>query len=160
MIEDYMSKNTMATATLWDLLVTEDHSLVAEQVRNGYINEEQARTHALRNLITRAVGTKEAVSVDLFAVGLEQGDTVMVCSDGLTGVVSDREISKALAIDNLQGAARSLVGRALKSGGPDNITVAVARVAKEPPLSELQPGAVEVKPKPPGFFGKIRKFFV
>ncbi|MBN2311609.1 MAG: Stp1/IreP family PP2C-type Ser/Thr phosphatase [Candidatus Hydrogenedentes bacterium] len=139
--------------------ITEDHSLVAEQVRNGFLSEEQARTHSLRNLITRAVGTKENVKVDLFSLELKQGDTLMICSDGLSGLVEDTQIAKSLCTDNLQGAARALVGRALEGGGSDNITVAIVRVAAAPPPAQLEPGAVAVRLTRPGFLGKLRKLF-
>ncbi|MBX7257124.1 MAG: Stp1/IreP family PP2C-type Ser/Thr phosphatase [Candidatus Hydrogenedentes bacterium] len=137
--------------------LTDDHSLVAEQVRNGYISEQEARTHSLKNLITRAVGTKEAVKVDLFALKLRLNDTILICSDGLSNVVDDAEISKALAGDNLQGAARVLVGRALEAGGPDNITAVLARVCSQPPRSRLEEGAERVNLAGPGIIGAIRR---
>lgn len=129
---------------LWQ--VTEDHSLVAEQVRNGFLSEEQARTHSLRNLITRAVGTKDTINVDLFSMQLKLGDRLVLCSDGLTGVVQDDELETALEVKNLQGAARQMVGRALEGGGPDNITVALVEVSKTPPKTRLEPGAKEFRP--------------
>ena len=89
--------------------LTDDHSLVAEQVRNGYITEEEARNHSLKNLITRAVGTKETINVDLFAVRLRKNDTILICSDGLCGVVNDDDIASALASNSLQGTARVLL---------------------------------------------------
>jgi PPM family protein phosphatase len=143
--------------TLWQL--THDHSLVAEQVRGGFLSEEEARTHSLRNLITRAVGTKEDVKVDLFWVKIERGDTIMICSDGLSGVVSDDEITKSLVVDSIQGAARVLVGRALQGGGPDNITVAVVRAVDTPPPTPLEEGAEEARLTRPGFLQRIRRLF-
>ncbi|MCP4638901.1 MAG: Stp1/IreP family PP2C-type Ser/Thr phosphatase [bacterium] len=139
--------------------ITDDHSLVAEQVRNGFISEEQARTHSLRNLITRAVGTKESVKVDLFTFPVRQNDRILICSDGLTGVVDDEVISSSLDVRNLQGAARALVGRALEGGGPDNITVALVEVAKAPPQTDCQSGATTVNLSKPGFFNRLRGLF-
>ena len=136
--------------------LTDDHSLVAEQVRNGYLSEEEARNHSLRNLITRAVGIKDTVDVDLFSLKLQRGDTLLICSDGLSNLVEDEEIGKALAMSNLQGAARLLVGRALTRGGTDNITVALLRVVLPPPKREMDPGAQEVIVPVKGVLGRIR----
>ncbi|MCC6488570.1 MAG: Stp1/IreP family PP2C-type Ser/Thr phosphatase [Candidatus Hydrogenedentes bacterium] len=138
--------------------ITDDHSLVAEQVRNGYISEQEARTHSLKNLITRAVGTKEAVTVDLFAVQLKQGDTLLICSDGLSNVVEDNELAKAMSDgDSLQAVARVLVGRALQAGAPDNVTAVLIRVTETPPRTKLEPGAQKVGPARTGLFGVLRK---
>lgn len=138
--------------------ITDDHSLVAEQVRNGYISEQEARTHSLKNLITRAVGTKEAVTVDLFAVQLKQGDTLLICSDGLSNVVEDSELAKAMAEgDSLQAIARVLVGRALQAGAPDNVTAVLIRITGTPPRTRLEPGAQKVSPARTGLFGALRK---
>jgi serine/threonine protein phosphatase PrpC len=139
------------------LQVTHDHSLVAEQVRNGYISEEEARTHALKNLITRAVGTKDNVKVDLFSMRLRQGDTMLICSDGLSNLVGEPEIVSCLLLDNLQGAARMLVGRALEGGGSDNITAVLVRISQQPPRTPLQEGAVEVSPQANGIFGRLKR---
>lgn len=136
--------------------ITDDHSLVAEQVRNGYLSEEEARNHSLRNLITRAVGIKDSVNVDLFALRLERDDTLLVCSDGLSNLIKDDEIGRALNMGNLQAAARLLVGRALHEGGTDNITAALLRVVQSPPRRELQPGAQEVMLPAGGVFGRFR----
>ncbi len=136
--------------------LTDDHSLVAEQVRDGYLSEEEARAHALKNLITRAVGTREAVEADLLALRLRQGDVILLCSDGLSGVVQDEVIAASMAIENLQGAARQLVGLALDGGGPDNITAVLVRITDAPPKSELEQGAIWVNLQPPGLLGKLR----
>lgn len=137
--------------------VTEDHSLVAEQVRNGYISEDEARTHSLKNLITRAVGTKDAVKADLYAVKLKVGDTIMMCSDGLSNLVDDQSISGILTGGNLQGAARVLVGRALEAGAPDNVTVVLLRVIAPPFKTQLAQGAKHVTIGKTGIIGALRK---
>lgn len=126
------------------LQITRDHSLVAEQVRNGFISEEEAQSHSLKNLITRAVGIKNNVKVDLFAFHIEQGDTFLICSDGLCGLVGDKEIVSILQMENLQGAARTLVGRALDEGGSDNITALLVRVVEAPSDDKVDAGAEEV----------------
>lgn len=139
--------------------VTEDHSLVAEQVRNGYISEDEARTHSLKNLITRAVGTKDAVKADIYAVKLKVGDTILICSDGLSNLVDDKSIAGILTGGNLQGAARVLVGRALEGGAPDNVTVLLLRVTEQPFKTQMAQGAKHVAIGKAGFFGSIRKIF-
>jgi protein phosphatase len=138
--------------------ITDDHSLVAEQVRNGYISEQEARTHSLKNLITRAVGTKDSVNVDLFALQLKQGDTLLICSDGLSNVVIDEQLASAMAGDNLQGAGRVLIGRALEAGAPDNVTAVLVRATAALPRTKIHDGAQKVSSARGGFFGAFRRF--
>lgn len=140
--------------------LTDDHSLVAEQVRGGYLTQEEANNHALRHLITRAVGIREQLSTDLFAFRLKEGDTLLICSDGLTNVVSDDDVEDAMRLSNLQGAARVLVGRALEGGGPDNISVALIRVTAPPPKMPLESGATEITLARPGLLGRLRKLIL
>lgn len=137
------------------LQITNDHSLVAEQVRNGYISPEEARTHSLKNLITRAVGIKETVKVDLFSIHIQQGDTFLICSDGLSNLVEDGEIAQGLGNDNIQSAARVLVGRALHEGGTDNVTAVVLRITAPPPVRTPDSGAQTVDVPKPGLLRRI-----
>ena len=132
-----------------DLLqITEDHSLVAEQVRGGIISKEEARNHTLKNLITRAIGIKEGIEVDLFSLRLRKGDTLLLCSDGLCGLVDDGDIAVVLRVAKLQTAARLLVGKALEAGGTDNVSVALIRVTAAPrPRVALQEGCAAVNPR-------------
>lgn len=139
--------------------LTEDHSIVAEQVRNGYLSEEEAQNHSLKNLITRAVGTREAIKVDLFSLKLQVGDSLLICSDGLSNMVRDDEIAAALKNKNLQAAARVLVGRALEAGGTDNITVALVRVTKQPPKMKLDEGATPVPVSNRSFLARLKRLF-
>src|SRR5712671_5710782 len=74
--------------------VSQDHSWVAEQVRAGLLTEEQARTHAQRNVITRSLGTQAEVDVDVFHEELHEGDSLVLCTDGLSGLVSDEELQR------------------------------------------------------------------
>ncbi len=140
--------------------ITEDHSLVAEQLKSGQISEEEARTHSLKNLITRAVGTKDTVEVDLFCVPLQRGDKLLLCSDGLSNVVVDEVISEQLESNRVEGAARVLVGRALTGGGPDNITAVIVEVTGELPREAREEGAQLVHPPRPGILswlmGRLR----
>lgn len=137
--------------------ITDDHSLVAEQVRNGFISEEEARTHSLKNLITRAVGIKDAIKVDLFAFRLRQGDTLLICSDGLSNMVDDKSIADAMLMDDLSAAAKRLIDEALDNGGTDNVSVALIRVNEPPPRAHMDEGAAEVAFSHPGFFERLKR---
>jgi len=104
--------------------ITKDHSLVAEMVRLGGIAEDEARNHPDKNIITRAVGAMDEIKPDYFTVELEEGDIVLMCSDGLTNMLEDEEIRMILsgARDIVEGALE-LVEAANKNGGRDNISV-------------------------------------
>ncbi len=137
------------------LQVTRDHSLVAEQVRNGIISEEEARTHSLRNLITRAVGIKPQVDVDVFVLKLQKHDTLLLCSDGLSGLVSDLQIGHVLRADSLSFVTQDLIDKALHGGGNDNITTVAVRVTEEPPETDRHDGAEEVQLPTTGWFQRM-----
>ena len=121
--------------------ITNDHSLVAEQVRNGLINKEDAHNHSLKNLITRAVGIREDIEVDLFALNLQMDDKIILCSDGLSNMVSDDLLMECLRGDNLEEAGHKMVQCALDAGGPDNITLIAIRISAPPPATNYQQGA-------------------
>ncbi len=110
--------------------LTDDHSLVGELLRSGKLSPEEAEVHPQRSVITRALGTEPDVDVDAFTIAAEPGDLYLVCSDGLTSMVSDGEI-QALLVDNtdLDHAARALVDAANEGGGEDNITVVLFEIA-------------------------------
>ncbi|MDO4269625.1 MAG: Stp1/IreP family PP2C-type Ser/Thr phosphatase [Eubacteriales bacterium] len=106
--------------------LTEDHSYVEEMRRQGRITEADARTHPQKNLITRAVGVEPAVEGDLFEVRLKKGETLLLCSDGLTGMAEDARIAQTLKnAASLALACDALRSLALEGGGRDNITVAL-----------------------------------
>ncbi len=109
--------------------LTGDHSLVGQLVRNGEITAGQARTHPMRNVISRCLGTEKTVQPEIQSLSWTPGDTLVLCSDGLTGMLEDQEIEQALgaAGDDLDGACRSLISLANERGGKDNISVVVAR---------------------------------
>ncbi|MDD3401667.1 MAG: SpoIIE family protein phosphatase, partial [Eubacteriales bacterium] len=108
--------------------ITRDHSYVQELVRCGLITAEEAKVHPNRNLITRAVGTSEILDVDTFSGDLYDGDVLLLCSDGLHGVLSDEELYSGITkFDDLDELCEYLVKLALKKGSKDNITVAVYR---------------------------------
>jgi len=104
--------------------ISVDHSLVEEMVQMGGLDREKARTHPDKNIITRAIGARSYVDVDLFRVQLVDGDTVMLCSDGMTNMVTDDEIRDVIVSEaSLQERAQTLVDMANANGGRDNISV-------------------------------------
>lgn len=108
--------------------ITEDHSVVAEYVRKGMLSEEQARQHLFKSALTRSVGFEEETLVDTFLRPVEKGDVFVLCSDGLTNMVTDDEIRAIIAENDPDAGAEGLVNLANQRGGDDNITVAVVRV--------------------------------
>ena len=114
--------------------ITEDHSLVAELVRSGDLTRDQAAEHPQKNLITRALGADEEVDVDTAILPIEAGDRILLCSDGLSDMVSETGISEMLADspDDPERAARALLSAALDAGGNDNITIIVVDVKEQP----------------------------
>jgi protein phosphatase len=110
-------------------LLTRDHTWVNEQVMAGFLTEDQARTHPLRNVVTRALGGEAEVAVDVSEVELRKGDLYLICSDGLTTMLTDPEIKSRLASGKpLDEICRTLIAAANERGGVDNITVVIARV--------------------------------
>jgi protein phosphatase len=108
--------------------VTQDHSLLAEQVRLGTMSEEQAAASPVgRNVITRAVGRREQLEVDLFEQPWEVGDMLLLCSDGLWGPVSEAQILAVLLEFRPQDAVQKLIQMAMTSQAPDNIGTIVVR---------------------------------
>ena len=111
---------------LWQL--TEDHSFVNEQLRQGLITEEQHRTMGGRNVITRSVGYEREVSVDILERPFTKGDLFLLCSDGLSGLIEDQEMSLILNNNPVEKIADRCVQEALRAGGDDNVTVMVVSV--------------------------------
>lgn len=104
--------------------ITRDHSLVEEMVRIGTITREEARNHPDKNIITRAIGASESVEADYFTVELEDGDVVLMCTDGLTNMLEDEEIRMIMSgARDIVEQAQTLVDTANKNGGKDNISV-------------------------------------
>jgi protein phosphatase len=104
--------------------VTEDHSLVEQLVREGRLTPEEAQRHPQRAIITRALGVDPDVAVDTYRIDLKPGDRLMICSDGLTNMLSDDTIAQTLRRHaDPQQAADTLVDMANQAGGDDNITV-------------------------------------
>jgi serine/threonine protein phosphatase PrpC len=124
--------------------VTDDHSWVGEMVRRGELTPAEAAVHPHRSVITKALGTDGEAEPDLLEIPLEPGDRVMLCSDGLSGMVSDKTLEELLRRpDGAQAVADALVAAALKSGGEDNVTVVVVDVVADvtPDAPQDEPGA-------------------
>jgi protein phosphatase len=103
--------------------ITSDHSWVNEVGRNIGLTDEELRTHAYRNMLTRAIGADDAVEGELLEVGFAPGDLLLLSTDGLHGVIDDSRIARILASSpSLPDAGRALVDSVLESGAPDNVT--------------------------------------
>jgi serine/threonine protein phosphatase PrpC len=107
--------------------LTDDHSLVGELIRSGKLTREEAEVHPQRSVITRALGTDPDVDVDTFVVDARPGDTFLLCSDGLSSMVSDQTILDVVRDHprDMQATAKALIAAANRGGGDDNITVLV-----------------------------------
>ena len=124
--------------------ITRDHSLVAELERSGQITPEAAEHHPQRSIITRALGPEPDVEVDTDAVAARDGDLFLLCSDGLTSMISDDEVAAILRTSaTLDEAADALIKAANQSGGKDNITVVLFRIGE---LGDAVPEATTVVP--------------
>ena len=111
--------------------ITQDHSIVAELLRNNVITAEMARNHPYRNVITRAVGVDPVVTPDVIDEDKQPDDVWLVCSDGLYNMVSDDVIRDTLAgSETDEQAADRLLSLALENGGTDNITFVICRVTE------------------------------
>ena len=113
--------------------LTADHTLVAEQVRSGLLTLEQAQTNPLRRLLIRALGVREEVEIDIHEHELCGGDILLLCTDGLTGMVPESEITDILMHElDVQSAADRLVASANAHGGEDNVSVIVLHITGNP----------------------------
>ncbi|GDX33929.1 hypothetical protein LBMAG16_07600 [Actinomycetes bacterium] len=154
-----LGENSVATATVANIgdsrtyllrdgefrQVSVDHSYVQELVSDGLITREEARTHARRNIVTRALGIEPIVGVDTWTLPLIAGDRYVLCSDGLVDEVTDEDIARCLKrIADPQKTANELVAMANINGGRDNITVIVVDVLAESDTPETKP---ETKPR-------------
>ena len=125
--------------------ITEDHSLVAEMVRNGEIEKDEARFHPKKNVVTRALSAMGMVTPDFFNLKLEPGAIALLCSDGLSNMIGDSEIFSIVNEyrDDLTTTAQILVDKANDNGGKDNISVVLLRREVQEPKEE--PGPSEEK---------------
>ena len=112
--------------------MTIDHSVVEQLIRSGSITREDAKVHPDKNIITRALGTEEYVDADFFDYDAEDGDVILLCSDGLTEMVSEEEIQAVVnSAESMKQAVENLISRANENGGVDNITVIAVRFNEE-----------------------------
>ncbi|MFC5652112.1 Stp1/IreP family PP2C-type Ser/Thr phosphatase [Paenibacillus solisilvae] len=113
--------------------LTDDHTLVNELVKSGQITIEEAANHPRRNVLTRALGTDEQVEVDVKGISWKPGDMLLLCSDGLTNMLSIQEMADTLSQDDLDLDAKAdrLIQLALQAGGDDNITVVLLHHAED-----------------------------
>lgn len=114
---------------LWQL--TEDHSLVNEQIRAGIINEKDLERLAPRNVITRSVGFEPEVQADMLEYTVNEGDLILLCSDGLSGLVSDQKIAELCRRYQASELVSVCIDEAKKAGGDDNITVVVIYAGRQ-----------------------------
>jgi PPM family protein phosphatase len=139
--------------------LTEDHTLVQRMVKEGRLKREDASLHPQRSIITRALGVDPQVDVDTFEIQLQEGDRLLLCSDGLTSMVADKRIEEILAEEaDPQRAGDRLIGLANEAGGEDNITVVIvdigegskseasSSVVAEPQREATDPTAETVQP--------------
>ena len=107
--------------------LSKDHSLVQEMVRLGGINEDEAKSHPDKNIITRAIGAKDGVDVDFYEYRMKKGDVILMCTDGLSNMVEDEEMLHIVKCSrDVVEAVEQLIERAKENGGSDNIGVVVA----------------------------------
>ena len=106
--------------------ITQDHSYVENLVRKGEITAEEARNHPMKNILTQAVGAVENILVDTASFTVNAGDTFLLCTDGLTNMLEDKEIAEILLTS--ENPAENLVQAALNNGGLDNVSVIVVGV--------------------------------
>jgi protein phosphatase len=126
--------------------LTPDHSWVAEEVARGAMTPQEAETHPRRNILTRAVGTAQQVEPTTIRADLLPGDSLLLCSDGLYGMVTEDRIAAVLGAKPPDEAAEVLVDMANTAGGTDNVTVIVAQVLSTEPLpAELWEGGLDVE---------------
>lgn len=111
--------------------LTEDHSLVGEQLRAGILRPEEAKEHRLKNVITRSVGYQDAIDVDTRTLPVKEGDLFLLCSDGLYNLITDAEIHDILIHHDLKESCHHLIDIANARGGDDNISVILVRVESE-----------------------------
>lgn len=113
--------------------ITEDHSLVNELVRTGQITKEDAQHHPRKNIVLRALGTEETVSIDIQSVSLEFNDTLLLCSDGLTDKVTNEELAELIQLNSdIKEIGKNMVDLANERGGEDNISlIIIYRDSKE-----------------------------
>ena len=109
--------------------ITKDHSLVVELLEHGVISEKEAENHPQKNVITKALGTEKNIEPDIYTEKISANDTILLCTDGLTNMLSDSDIIDCINCGtDLEGITKRLISDAKESGGSDNITVVTIRI--------------------------------
>ncbi|MCB0376897.1 MAG: Stp1/IreP family PP2C-type Ser/Thr phosphatase [Bdellovibrionales bacterium] len=108
--------------------ITEDHSLLNEHIKAGLIRDADAKDFQAKNIITRSVGFEREVRCDIFQRKIQPGDQYLICSDGLSGLVSDERIHEICTLNDIENSVKILIQEAKKNGGDDNITVLIIEV--------------------------------
>lgn len=108
--------------------VTRDHSFVQQMIDDGQLKESEAKTHAMKNIITRALGVAETVCPDFDGVTVEAGDAIMICSDGVSNMLDDEAIVHTVLQSSAEDAAKMLCKSALDAGGKDDLTAIVIKL--------------------------------
>ncbi len=138
-------------------LLTEDHTLVQRMVKRGEITKAEAEVHPHRNVMTRALGTEPDIEVDETSVALLDGDRLLLCSDGLTAMVTEQQVQAILESEpDPKRAAERLVRAANRAGGIDNITTVVLDARKEEPTSGDTAGLIGRRISPPSKAATLR----
>lgn len=147
--------------------LTDDHSLVGELVRRGTLTPAEAERHPQRSVITRALGADQWVDIDVLRIAIEVDDLILLCSDGLSGMVSDAEITRILrGGGSLEQLAQKLVTAANGAGGEDNVTAVLLRMGtrgvedtepERPPIVILPPTALDSGPIAPPTTPKVER---
>lgn len=119
----YVYKDTLRQVTI-------DHSLVEEMVQSGKLHKEDMRTHPNKNIITRALGTNREVKADCFEIEVNEGDVLLLCSDGLSNMLEDEKIEDIIRTNknDMKMTGEQLVKEANDAGGKDNISVVLIRI--------------------------------
>jgi PPM family protein phosphatase len=130
--------------------VTEDHSWIQEQIRAGLIEPEDAMVSRFRNIITRSVGFEPTVEPDLFTLPVEPDDRLVLCSDGLSNDLSEKEIAEVVGERSAEEVGPALVEMANERGGDDNITCVIVHVLRGPAPESTRPDPIEPTPSGAG----------
>jgi protein phosphatase len=128
--------------------LTEDHSWIQEQIRAGLIEPEDAMVSRFRNIITRSVGFEPTVEPDLFTLPVEADDRLLLCSDGLSNYLSEKEMGEVLAERTTEESGPALIEMANERGGDDNITCVIVQVPRShgPESTKPDPDSPESSP--------------
>jgi protein phosphatase len=108
--------------------ITDDHTVVAEHIAAGRISEHDAASHPQRSMLTRVLGMTPDVEIDVADIEVQPGDRFLICSDGLTNMVDDRQVARIIGKGSPEEAAWTLIEEANRAGGQDNVTVVVVDV--------------------------------